>query len=674
MFPVAQYETHENVIPGLCIVGNFYKNGLCYAMAVSKKRMAVFDSTVSPEKAKTVIKIGQRITCIEYIKIGEHDCFVVGTDCALQVYNPREQSNVFSVLNNDGVYSVYVSQSTIYSGSNCAVLGYDYNGNEVFWTVTGDIVTNINEVKINNVDYLIVASKDNMIRLFSGEESKVEIKVSSPVLFIKPTALDEFVIALENGTISLYRNLQIVWNYTCPSLIVGMQIIDFSGRMSNDVIISSMEGNIYFLSVESGSAYKTENLGTRLSSLNIVDFKGDGRSFLSAVTSDGGIRIFMPKGVEGLGKSARKAHNLKQAQPALIKEKSALLLKKYELERDIRSNFAGTQAVQQIGPPKGMQVNYALGKNLEEMCIELQIRTEPPTPIQGAIIECPTSSNTDYRVFDHNNPAEPTQKILLWLPSDVKGIMKVDAFIAGVVSSFKFAFQKFYSFFEVKNTNPTSFVEFCYTGSDLGSFISQNFVVSSDVGNTFRLCFLHVADREPIALSMKGSKCRIECEKVTTASRIIAEMCQYLQIGEFDCRAHFPGEIQNLLNTVQEFGDLEDTKVVQKAEVAGMIASLKDMIVRIENAEIIGQYNTLYESMLECERINGELAREHSKRLSNKENIVGSPKINGMIQAFAELRKGSFRSSFLQSCRKELQSRDFKKLSYILEYGHELQN
>jgi hypothetical protein len=102
-----------------------------------------------------------------------------------------------------------------------------------------------------------------------------------------------------------------------------------------------------------------------------------------------------------------------------------------------------------------------------------------------------------------------------------------------------------------------------------------------------------------------------------------------------------------------------------------LIATLKDVIVRIENLEILGEYETLNESVQECERLNGELAREHQKRMTNKEvSGSGNQRLNGMIQKFAELRKGNARTSLLQISRKALQARDFKKLAYFLEHGH----
>ena len=108
-------------------------------------------------------------------------------------------------------------------------------------------------------------------------------------------------------------------------------------------------------------------------------------------------------------------------------------------------------------------------------------------------------------------------------------------------------------------------------------------------------------------------------------------------------------------------------------EIAGLIASLKDTIVRIENAESIGLYQTLFDGVSECERLNSEINREHMKRIVNRDSLgVGNQKINNLIQKFVELRKGNPRNSLIQIFHKELQTRNYEKLSHLLEYGHEI--
>ena len=667
MFPVAQYETHENAIPRFSAIGNFTKNGTCFATLSTTKRVCVFDSTQSPETSKSFINAGQKVTCMSSIRVRDQDYVIIGTDNSLLVFNVDQNSQVFTSLISDGVFSVTVSRSnTIYAGSNCSILGYDTNGEEVFWTVSGDIVTAMCEAEIGGTLSLVAASNDLMIRTFVGEESKREMRVHFPCTFLTSAGPDKFIAGFENGSVALYDNLQKVWNYSTQDSIVGLTMIDFSGRRAKDLVVGCGEGQLVFLDMANGQVTRKENLEMHLSSIGLVDFKGDGRSFLTTIGSNGAIRVFMPKGAEGLGQEAKQAFNLRQAQPKFIQEKAKLLMRIYELS-------STTIASGTMNSLQGMKGSYKLGKNLDEHCIELQIQTDPPTPIQATIVECPTTSNTDFVVFDTNNPAGPTHKIFLWLPNDVTGVMKVEAFVSGVVLPFQINFQKFYGFGEVKDAHPTGCAKFEHSGDMFAQFVSKNFVTVQEINTNFRVCFASVSDREPLVLSSDGKTCRIECERVATAARIASEFCDFANIKEFPCKAHFPDEINALMDAVKTGGDLDDTKSVHRAEVAGLIAAVKDTIVRIENAEIIEHYNTLYDSVLECERLNAELAREHVKRITNKETLgCGNQKINAMIQSFAELRRGNSRNTLLQLCRKYLQAHDYPKLPYILENGHDI--
>jgi Bardet-Biedl syndrome 2 protein len=315
---------------------------------------------------------------------------------------------------------------------------------------------------------------------------------------------------------------------------------------------------------------------------------------------------------------------------------------------------------------------YSLGQRKDLGCAELRIVTEPATPIQGSVIECPTTSGGDFIIFETNVPAEPTQHILLNFPADPVGSMKIDVFFSAHCYSFSCNYPKFFGYIMVKDgsVKPKSYAEFTDPVGPFRMFVSESFIVGDALGPNFQCCFQSLSSQEPVVLFSDGRKCQIRCAKVDTAARIITEYCEFANIEEFECIAHFPDEIQALMQAAQEDNAMSDTNLVHKAEVAGLIAGLKDLVVRVENSEILGQYDILYESVLECERLNGELAREHQKRMTNREAAgSGNQKLNGMIQRFAELRKGNARTSLLQICRKALQARDFKKLAYFLEHG-----
>jgi Bardet-Biedl syndrome 2 protein len=671
MFPIAQYETHENSIPLLTAVGNFTGSGHCFAAAASAKRLYTFDTTEPPDKARSYVKIGQKITCIQPCDYDDHEALVLGTDNSVQLFDVKSNSQVFCTLIEDGASAVVVFQKRgIYVGSNCTILGYDFQGAEIFWTVTGDVVTAMCEITWDGKQSILAASQDLMIRLFQGEESIRERRVKSKVSILKPLGPNKYAIAFESGSIMLIDGASKVWDVSAGGQIIGLQMIDYAGAGKADIAFATSEGTIGILATTSGHLTLSDDTHLNLSGLHLFDFKDDGHLCLLVIGTGGSVRVFMPNRTEGLGVEARREFDLRQAQPTLVKEKAKLLLREFELTQDM-NNLANPGSDAASRAPK-VTAKYSLGQRKDLGCAELRITTEPPTPIQGSVIECPTTSGGDSIIFETNVPAEPTQHILLNFPDDATGSMKIDVFFSANCYSFSCNYQKFFGFMLLKegSVKPTSYAEFTDSGGPFGAFVSQSFIVGNPLGSTFQCCFQSLSSQEPVVLFSDGRKCQIRCEKVETAARIITEYCDFATIEEFECLAHFPHEIEALMQAAQEDNAMSDTNLVHKAEVAGLIAGLKDLVVRVENSEILGQYDVLYESVLECERLNGELAREHQKRMTNREVAgSGNQKLNGMIQRFAELRKGNARTSLLQICRKALQARDFKKLAYFLEHG-----
>lgn len=667
MYPIAQYEFHENAIPFLTTVGQFTIGGNCFAVAASAKRICVFDSSVDSETKNTYIKVGQKITCITSCKYRDHEALVIGADNSVQLFDVDKNTQIFNTLIPDGASALCIVDSQIYVGSNCSILGYDFSGEETFWTVTGDIVSAMCEIVWDGQKCLLAASNDQMIRLFNGEEAIRERKVHSNVSFLASLGPNKYAVSYESGSVSLIDGVQKVWDIAAPGQIVGMQVADYSGSGRKDIAIATAEGNINVVDVSNGNVTRSDDIGIRISGLHLLDFKHDGHMCLAVIGQQGSVRIYMPNRTEGLGAEAKLEFDLKQKQPLLIKEKERLLLREFELNRDIsNSNNNSKNTISGKAP----NLKWTLGQRLDLGCAELRLFTEPPTPIQASVIESQTTSGGSFSVFEINNPPKPEQQILLNIPDNAVCTMKVDSFVQGLCISFECRHQKFFCFQMVTDAEAECFCEFKAVGDKFSSFIKKSFVTKNNIGSNFKICFQSLETQDPLIVSSDGKTCRIMCDNIGMVGRIINEYCESSGLNEFECRAHFPKDIEALIQAVKEGSELDDTKAVQKVEIAGLIASLKDMIVRVENAEAIGQYQTLYDGVVECERLNAEIAREHIKRMTNKESFgFGNQKVNSLVQKFAELRKGNAQNTLLQLVRKELINHDYNVLSRLLEYG-----
>ena len=86
----------------------------------------------------------------------------IGSSSNLLAYDIHRNADVFSKEVQDGVNvlkigktSHYNAPSLLFAGGNCSVIGFDQEGNEAFWTVTGQN-DNDNNNDDNNIFYYLV--------------------------------------------------------------------------------------------------------------------------------------------------------------------------------------------------------------------------------------------------------------------------------------------------------------------------------------------------------------------------------------------------------------------------------------------------------------------------------------------------------------------------------------
>lgn len=77
----------------------------------------------------------------------KQDLLMIGSSTNLLVYDCLRNADIFEKEINDGLTSISVvdgksmpevGQPLVIVGGNCSITGYDYDGEERFWTVSGD--------------------------------------------------------------------------------------------------------------------------------------------------------------------------------------------------------------------------------------------------------------------------------------------------------------------------------------------------------------------------------------------------------------------------------------------------------------------------------------------------------------------------------------------------------
>ena len=119
----------------------------------------------------------------------------------------------FISCNTSRLFLILGISNYLSSSSHNVTQGFDHEGNDPFWTVTGDNVTSLTMMDYNSdgKNELIVGSEDYEIRVFAGDEILTEITETEAVTALVPVQDGRFGYALANGTVGVYEKTTRWW-------------------------------------------------------------------------------------------------------------------------------------------------------------------------------------------------------------------------------------------------------------------------------------------------------------------------------------------------------------------------------------------------------------------------------------------------------------------------------
>jgi Bardet-Biedl syndrome 2 protein len=174
------------VIPGMCCVGKYNGKSPHFTAAISGGKVLVHSSQEQDKKtgknAIRTLNLNKQVTAINCGTIdplrNKVDILLVGTKTNLLAYDVEFNSDIFYRDVPDGVSAMAVGTlegrryPSVIVGGNCAIQGFDVDGEEVYWSVTGD---NVSALAFADVDgdgqsELLVGSDDFEIKIYQNEE------------------------------------------------------------------------------------------------------------------------------------------------------------------------------------------------------------------------------------------------------------------------------------------------------------------------------------------------------------------------------------------------------------------------------------------------------------------------------------------------------------------------
>ncbi|VDM97509.1 unnamed protein product [Thelazia callipaeda] len=277
--PVFSYGISHHIVPNCARFGstdNTEQSQLVVATTTNK--IIIHDSEI-------ILNINEKIQALEVTKLfGTYDVIIVGTVSSILVYDAYKNISVFKRDVADGVNCIQVGnfstyEKLIFCGGNCAIWGFDIEGKDVFWTVTGDNVLSLclSDIDNDGISELIVGSESFDIRVFKGDLLLYEMTETDAVINLHDFGNGMFAYALLNGTLGMYKGNTRLWRIKSQNEVAALaQFPD-----AQTVVCAWINGKIEMRDSETGEVKVTESIGDDIAALfvnseNLVVISKDG--------------------------------------------------------------------------------------------------------------------------------------------------------------------------------------------------------------------------------------------------------------------------------------------------------------------------------------------------------------------------------------------------------------
>uniref|UniRef100_A0A804HIE0 Bardet-Biedl syndrome 2 n=3 Tax=Homo sapiens TaxID=9606 RepID=A0A804HIE0_HUMAN len=199
LLPVFTLKLRHKISPRMVAIGRYDGTHPCLAAATQTGKVfihnphtrnqhvsasRVFQSPL--ESDVSLLSINQAVSCLTAGVLNPelgYDALLVGTQTNLLAYDVYNNSDLFYREVADGANAIVlgtlgdISSPLAIIGGNCALQGFNHEGSDLFWTVTGD---NVNSLALCDFDgdgkkELLVGSEDFDIRVFKEDEIVAEM-------------------------------------------------------------------------------------------------------------------------------------------------------------------------------------------------------------------------------------------------------------------------------------------------------------------------------------------------------------------------------------------------------------------------------------------------------------------------------------------------------------------
>uniref|UniRef100_A0A8C9RRQ1 Bardet-Biedl syndrome 2 protein homolog n=1 Tax=Scleropages formosus TaxID=113540 RepID=A0A8C9RRQ1_SCLFO len=713
LVPIFTLKLNHKINPRMVTVGKFDGVHPCLAAATQAGKVFIHNPHTRAQRQAahrlsqsahdsdiSLLNINQAVSCLvagslEPGQVG--DALLVGSQTNLLAYDVHNNADVFYKEVADGANAIVLGKlgdipsPLAIIGGNCALQGFDHEGNDQFWTVTGDNVRSLMlcDFTGDGKNELLVGSEDFDIRVFKEDELVCEMAENETVTSLCHMHGSRFGYALANGTVGVYDRTARYWRIKSKNHAMSIHAFDLNADGVVELITGWSNGKIDARSDRTGEVIFKDNFSSSIAGVVEGDYRMDGQVQLICTSVDGEVRGYLPASKEMKGNLMDTS-----VEQDLIRELSQrrqnLLLELHNYEENAKVVVAGapsTEGDAQMGViPANTQLQTALcvkaATEAQKAHIELNISTPNETIIRAVLIFAEGIFEGESHVVHPSvQNLSGCVRVPIIPPKDIPVDLHIKAFVGGRNSTQFHVFEitrqlPRFSMYDLHvdpaAPQPTGIV--CFGINDrpqrVVMWLNQNFLLPEGI-DAPDVKFTCLRGGGLLSISMQPSgEITLKTDDIDLAGDLIQSLASFLAIEDLQAEADFPAYFEELRVTLTEVDEFHSVHQKLTAAMADHSNHIRTMLVQAEDARLMGDMRTMKKRYMELYDLNRDLINEYKIRCNNHNALIACLKsVNQAIQRAGQLRVGKPKSQVIAACRNAIKNNNVNALFKIMRAG-----
>ncbi|XP_052387627.1 Bardet-Biedl syndrome 2 protein homolog isoform X2 [Carassius gibelio] len=638
----------------------------------------------------SLLNINQAVSCLTAGTLGPNTTghtLLVGSQTNLLAYDVHDNTDIFYKEVTDGANAIVLGKlEDIQSplaiiGGNCALQGFDFEGNDQFWTVTGDNVRSLVlcDFTADGKNELLVGSEDFDIRVFREDELVTEMAENETVTSLCHMHGSRFGYALANGTVGVYDRTARYWRIKSKNHAMSIHAFDLNADGVVELITGWSNGNIDARSDRTGEVIFKDNFSSSVAGVVEGDYRMDGQIQLICSSVEGEVRGYLPASKEMKG-------NLMDAsvEQDLIRELSQ---RKQNLILELRNYEENAKGESKKGViPANTQLQTALSvrraTESQRAHIELNISTPNETIIRAVLIFAEGIFEGESHVVHPSiQNLSDCVRVPIIPPKDIPVDLHIKAFVGGKTSTQFHVFEitrqlPRFSMYDLNTdpsaTQPTGKVTFNLNDRPqrVVMWLNQNFLLPEGIDSP-DITFTTLRAGGLLNINMQPSgEITLRADDIDLAGDLIQSLASFLAIEDLQAEADFPVYFKELRATLTEVDEFHSVHQKLTAAMADHSNYIRNMLVQAEDARLMGDWRNTKKRYIELYELNRDLINEYKIRSNNHNALLARLKsVNQAIQRAGRLRVGKPKTQVITACRDAIKNNNINALFKIMRAG-----